>query len=75
MVGATHKRLRAAMQIGFTSSAVRECLPLFERIAQGVKTLDTAHPRGVPDPTVLLPGDRTIWRIGRITGGYYPRPQ
>ncbi|KAJ7740374.1 cytochrome P450 [Mycena metata] len=32
--GETHKRLRAAMHIGFTASAVRECLPLFERVAQ-----------------------------------------
>ncbi|KAF7374087.1 Cytochrome P450 [Mycena sanguinolenta] len=34
--GETHKRLRAAMQVGFTASAVRGCLPLFERIAQAV---------------------------------------
>ncbi|KAJ7768869.1 cytochrome P450 [Mycena metata] len=32
--GETHKRLRAAMHIGFTASAARECLPLFERVAQ-----------------------------------------
>ncbi|KAJ6538080.1 cytochrome P450 [Mycena capillaripes] len=34
--GESHKRLRAAMHIGFTTSMVRECLPLFERIAQAV---------------------------------------
>ncbi|KAF7364447.1 Cytochrome P450 [Mycena sanguinolenta] len=34
--GETHKRLRAAMQVGFTASAVRGCLPLFERNAQAV---------------------------------------
>ncbi|KAJ6494545.1 cytochrome P450 [Mycena sanguinolenta] len=34
--GENHKRLRAAMHVGFTASAVRECLPLFKRIAQAV---------------------------------------
>ncbi|KAF7374048.1 Cytochrome P450 [Mycena sanguinolenta] len=34
--GETHKRLRAAMQVGFTASAVRGCLQLFKRNAQAV---------------------------------------
>ncbi|KAJ7841213.1 cytochrome P450 [Mycena olivaceomarginata] len=32
--GDTHKRLRAAMNVGFTSAAVRNFLPIFERVAQ-----------------------------------------
>ncbi|KAJ7838916.1 cytochrome P450 [Mycena olivaceomarginata] len=32
--GDTHKRLRAAMNAGFTSAAVRNFLPIFERVAQ-----------------------------------------
>ncbi|KAJ7302230.1 cytochrome P450 [Mycena albidolilacea] len=32
--GDTHKRLRAALNIGFTSSAVRNYQPIFERVAE-----------------------------------------
>ncbi|KAJ7260302.1 cytochrome P450 [Mycena haematopus] len=34
--GETHKRLRAALNIGFTSSAVRNYQPIFERVAEKI---------------------------------------
>ncbi|KAJ7302218.1 cytochrome P450 [Mycena albidolilacea] len=34
--GDTHKRLRAALNIGFTSSAVRNYQPIFERVAEKI---------------------------------------
>ncbi|KAK6966526.1 cytochrome P450 [Favolaschia claudopus] len=34
--GETHKRLRAALQVGFSASAVRRYQPLFQNVARGV---------------------------------------
>ncbi|KAJ7826948.1 cytochrome P450 [Mycena leptocephala] len=64
--GETHKRLRAAMQIGFTSSAVRECLPLFERIAQAV-TERFGELAGLPADIIPVLSEATLNAISQAT--------
>ncbi|KAJ7926885.1 cytochrome P450 [Mycena leptocephala] len=64
--GEIHKRLRAAMQIGFTSSAARECLPLFEKIAQAV-TERFGELAGLPADIIPVLSEATLNAISQAT--------
>ncbi|KAJ6455220.1 cytochrome P450 [Mycena sanguinolenta] len=64
--GETHKRLRAAMHVGFTASAVRECLPLFKRIAQAVaEQVEKLH--GLPADIIPVLSEATLNAMSQAT--------
>ncbi|KAJ7904207.1 cytochrome P450 [Mycena leptocephala] len=69
MKGETHKRFRAALNIGFTAAAVRNYQPVFERVAQGVaEQLEEAS--GSPLDICPVFSDATLSAIGQASFGY-----
>ncbi|KAJ7886866.1 cytochrome P450 [Mycena olivaceomarginata] len=67
--GETHKRFRAALNIGFTAAAVRNYQPVFERVAQRVaEQLEEAS--GSPLDICPVLSDATLSAIGQATFNY-----
>ncbi|KAF8209814.1 cytochrome P450 [Mycena galopus ATCC 62051] len=67
--GETHKRFRAALNIGFTATAVRNYQPVFERVARVVaEQLEEAS--GSPLDVCPVLSDATLSAIGQATLNY-----
>jgi hypothetical protein len=60
--GAEHRRIRTALNAGFTATAVREYEPVFQKVAESVCTLDNPV---FFIPTYYVSRSRKSWRVVR----------